>query len=112
MQFIQFATENILILIIMASGLLFSAIIGFLGLVIGIYRTEVGQWSLYHFALFYLEKEKELWVAHHRDGLAVTVGLLVFGHAGLVLGPMFAISKAKKVETLPVIDRRKVTHTK
>ncbi len=105
----QFIIEHTLVLLVTMSAFLFSAVAGFVGLVIGLYRTEVGQWSLYHFILFYLEKERELWVAHHSDGLAVTVGLLIFGHAGLVLGPMFAVSKAKKVEKLPVVDRRKVT---
>ncbi len=108
MDLIQFAIENVLVIVIMMSLFLISAAIGFAGLVIGLYRTEVNKGSLYHFALFYLEKEKELWVAHHRDGIAVTVGLLIFGHAGLILGPMFAVSKAKKVEKLPVIDRRNV----
>lgn len=109
MQFVQFIIENVLVLVIVASTFTVSAIVGFLGLVVGQYRTDVGRWSLYHFAIFYLEKEKELWMAHHRDGIAVTVVLLIFGHAGFVLGPLLAISGAKKIEPLPVVDRRKVT---
>lgn len=106
MEFIRIVVENALFLLVMAAFFLFSSCAGFLGMVVGHYRSE--DQPRKPFREYYLAKERELWVAHHKEGVTITVALIVFGHVGIVLGLLFAIGKAKKVVELPVIDRRKV----
>lgn len=106
----QFIIEHTLILLVTMSMFLWSAYVGFIGMTIGHYRGDglVKYPLLPNFIPYYLEKEKELWETYKRDDKSVLVALLFFGTVGFILGPMFAVSKAKKVEKLPVIDRRKV----
>lgn len=110
MHFVQFIVENILILIVTMSLFLWSAYVGFVGIAFGHFRSEneVTPDTLRHFIPYYQKMEKGAWGAYIRGDDSVLVALLLFGTFGFILGPMFAVSKAKKVEKLPVIDRRKV----